>query len=166
MQKRNPAAVFIFSFITFGIYSIVWSVKTKNEMNKLGSDIPTAWLIIIPFVNYYWYWKYSEGVEKATSGKISAIMAFVLLILLSFVGMAIIQNEFNKTTVVQEVGATAPVNTPDSAPIQPTNFAQSATSAFQTPASEAQPQVVTQVEPTNSQQPPQPPITPQVPPQV
>ena len=96
MQKRSPLAVFFLSLITFGIYAIVWQVKTKGELNRLGAQIPTAWLLIVPFVNWYWLWKYSEGVEHVTGGKMSGVMAFVLLFLLGFIGMAILQNEFNK----------------------------------------------------------------------
>ena len=29
-------------FVTLGISSLVWFVKTKNEMKNLGPDIPTA----------------------------------------------------------------------------------------------------------------------------
>jgi membrane protease YdiL (CAAX protease family) len=104
MKHRNPFAVVVFSIITFGIYALVWQVKTKGEMNKLGAQIPTAWLIIIPFVNIWWLWKYSEGVGKVTNEKLSAVMSFVLLFLLSIIGMAIVQNEFNKL-------GTAPVAT-------------------------------------------------------
>ena len=51
MKKRNPIAVLLLPFITFGIYAIVWMVKTKGEMVAKGAEIPTAWLIIIPLVN-------------------------------------------------------------------------------------------------------------------
>lgn len=117
MKNRSPVAVFFLSIITFGIYSIVWQVKTKNELNKLGASIPTAWLLIIPFVNIYWLWKYSEGVEKATNGTMSGVLAFVLLFLLGVIGMAILQNEYNK------LGAGVPTVTPGSAsagPMPPT----------------------------------------------
>ena len=53
MKNRNPILVILLALITFGIYSLVWFVKTKNEMNTKGATIPTAWLIIIPLVNYY-----------------------------------------------------------------------------------------------------------------
>ena len=96
MKQRSPIAVFLLPFVTFGIYSLVWQVKTKNELNSLGADIPTAWLIIVPFVNLYWLWKYSEGVEKVTNGAVTAILAFVLQFLLGSIGEAILQNEFNK----------------------------------------------------------------------
>ena len=59
--------------------------------------IPTAWLLIIPIVNIWWIWKYSEGVDMATNKEISGPIAFILLFLLGFIGMAIIQASFNKT---------------------------------------------------------------------
>jgi hypothetical protein len=87
--------VFFLSLITFGIYGLVWYVKTKNEMNAKGAQIPTAWLIIIPIANIYWLWKYSEGVESVTSKEMSAGLAFVLIFLLGVIGMAIVQSKFN-----------------------------------------------------------------------
>lgn len=96
MKSRNPLAVLVLSFITFGIYSLYWQVSTKVEMNRLGAKIPTAWLIIIPFVNIYWLWKYSEGVEQITDSKTTAPVAFILEIALNVLGMAVLQIEFNK----------------------------------------------------------------------
>jgi hypothetical protein len=98
MKKRNPLAVFFLPFLTFGIYSIVWYVSTKEEMVKRGADIPTAWLIIIPFVNLYWLWKYSKGVAHVTNYGMSAGGTFALLIFLSVIGMAIVQDAFNKVS--------------------------------------------------------------------
>jgi hypothetical protein len=127
MKQRNPFAVFFFSIITLGIYGLVWHVKTKNEMNKLGAKIPTAWLLIIPFVNYYWYWKYSEGVEQVTNKELSTPLAFVLLILLGVIGSAVIQLEFNKVgdhPVAAADPAYPPVapTTPDVTGTTPTSF--------------------------------------------
>ena len=96
MTQRNPAAVFVLCFITLGIYGIVWYVKTKGEMNAKGAEIPTAWLMIIPFVNWYWLWKWSQGVEKVTGGASSAGVAFILMFLLGPIGAAVIQSKFNK----------------------------------------------------------------------
>ena len=122
MKQRSPIAVFFLSLITIGIYAIVWEVKTKNEMNKLGAEIPTAWLLIIPFVNIYWTWKYSQGVEKVTQGKISGILAFILLYLLSIIGMAIIQDTFNNVATADAAGGqgTGPAypSSADSPPVQ------------------------------------------------
>lgn len=106
MKQRNPLAVIFLPLVTFGIYSLVWEVKTKNEMNQLGADIPTAWLLVIPFVNYYWLWKYCLGVEKTTNNSMSAVMAFVLVFLLGNIGAAIIQNEFNKLGTTPALAST------------------------------------------------------------
>ena len=70
MKTRNPALVIIFSIVTLGIYALYWFVKTKRKMNSIGVSIPTAWLIIIPFVNIYWLWKYCDGVEVVTKEKL------------------------------------------------------------------------------------------------
>ncbi|MCB1189093.1 MAG: DUF4234 domain-containing protein [Leptospiraceae bacterium] len=98
MENRNPIVVFLLTCITCGIYAIVWCVKTKEEMNAKGAEIPTAWLLILPFINFYWYWKYSEGVEKVTKSEVSAAIVFVLLLLLGPIGMAVVQNYFNKVS--------------------------------------------------------------------
>ena len=65
-------------------------------MNIRGSRIPTAWLIIIPLVNFYWYWKWCEGVETTTKNSISTVVAFLLICVLGFIAMPIIQDKFNK----------------------------------------------------------------------
>ncbi len=97
VTKRSVATVIILTFVTFGIYSLVWAVKTKNEMNSLGANVPTAWMILIPFIGpLLWYWKFSGGVEHVTAGKMSGVIAFILIVLLGFIGMAIIQAELNK----------------------------------------------------------------------
>ncbi len=96
MTKRNPIVVFLLPLITFGIYGIVWYVKTKGEMIAKGADIPTAWLLIIPIANLFWLWQYGKGVEKISEGKTNAATVFVLMILLGSIGMAVVQNSFNQ----------------------------------------------------------------------
>ncbi len=96
MKRRSPLGLIVLSIVTFGIYTLVWYVKTKREMNAQGASIPTAWLIIVPFVSYYWLWKFCVGVEKVTKGGMSAAVAFLLAWLLSVIGMAIIQSSLNK----------------------------------------------------------------------
>jgi hypothetical protein len=114
MKKRSPAAVLLLPFVTFGIYSWYWAVKTKGEMNKQGEQIPTAWIWLIPLVgSIWWYWKYSEGVEHVTKGKMEKIIAFILLMLLGMIGEAIIQDTFNNL----DVAVAAANNSP--APAQP-----------------------------------------------
>jgi len=95
MTKRSPVGVVLLSLVTCGIYGIVWYVKTKGEMNRLGASIPTAWLLIIPFVNIYWVWKYAEGVQLVTKGAQSAVTIFLLLLFCGIIGMPVTQSAFN-----------------------------------------------------------------------
>ncbi len=99
MQHRGPVMVLFLSLITFGIYSLVWFVKTKNEMNTKGAKIPTAWLLIIPLIDYFWLWKFCEGVEVVTNKEMGAGVAFLLVFFLGVIGMAIIQNKLNKVAI-------------------------------------------------------------------
>lgn len=96
MKKRSPVAVFILPFVTFGIYALVWMVKTKNEMNAKGAEIPTAWLLIVPIANIFWQWKWAQGVEKVTGGQMTGIVAFLVVWALGPIGSALIQSNFNK----------------------------------------------------------------------
>ncbi len=98
MRKRSIAEFIILSLITFGIYTLLWLVSTKIEMNQKGAKIPTAWLLIVPFANIYWYWKYSEAVEMVTKKEVTTVIAFLLILALQLIGMAVIQYEFNKTS--------------------------------------------------------------------
>lgn len=87
--------VLVYGIITFGIYHIIWYVKTKREMVARGADIPTSWLMIIPLVNFWWFWIYCEGVEKTTKGKLSGIGMFLLLMIVGFILPSVVQSAFN-----------------------------------------------------------------------
>jgi Domain of unknown function (DUF4234) len=95
MQTRSVAGVIILTIVTFGIYALIWHVKTKNEMVEQGADIPTAWLLIVPIANIYWYWKWCGGVDYVTGGKMNQAVAFLLSLLLGLIGMAVVQDSLN-----------------------------------------------------------------------
>lgn len=97
MRQRSVVGVVLFPLLTFGIYGLYWLVSTKKELNTNGADIPTAWLIIIPLANIYWLWKYYEGAEKVTNGKVSGVLMFVLgLFITNLIPYAICQDAYNK----------------------------------------------------------------------
>ena len=106
MRNRSVIMLIVWTFVTLGFYPLYWMVSTKNEMNRVGAQIPTAWLLIVPIVSIFWFWKYSEGVGVVTRGKLSGPVAFLLLFLLSIIGMAIVQSQFNQ--VQAEGGAQLP----------------------------------------------------------
>jgi cbb3-type cytochrome oxidase subunit 3 len=95
IEKRSILKVYVLGIITLGIYFLYWLVKTKNELNELGAQIPTAWLIIIPIANWYWLYKYAEGFAKVTK-KESAILWFLLFFFVGIVMPAIVQSELNR----------------------------------------------------------------------
>lgn len=96
VKHRNIFLVYLFSFITFGIYSLYWMVSTKNEINKKGAKIPTAWLIIVPIANIYWIYKYSEGFSQKIKKDNNAILWFFLYFFVGIIMPAIVQSELNK----------------------------------------------------------------------
>lgn len=96
IKKRNIVLVYVFSIITLGIYAIYWMVSTKNEMNELGAEIPTAWLLIIPIANLYWVYKYCEGFATKVKKDNHPILWFLLFIIIGIIMPAIVQSELNK----------------------------------------------------------------------
>lgn len=98
MKNRNPLVVFLLSILTGGIYGWYWLVKTKSEMNKLGEKIPTAWIWLIPIVgSFWWLWKYAEGVEHVSKNELNMFLSLLALYLLGPIGMAIVQEAFNRS---------------------------------------------------------------------
>ncbi len=96
VKHRNVVLVYLFFMITFGIYGIYWLVSTKNEMNSLGAQIPTGWLLIIPIANIYWVYKYCEGFAQYVKKDNNAVLWFVLYIFVGIIMPAIVQLELNK----------------------------------------------------------------------
>ena len=96
IKKRNILLVYLFSFITFGIYAIYWLVKTKEEIKGLGAEIPTGWLIILPIGNLYWLYRYCEGFSTKVKKDDNTLLWFIVAILVGIVMPAIVQSELNK----------------------------------------------------------------------
>jgi len=115
MKNRNPLVVFLLSFLTCGIYGWYWFIKTKDEMNKMGEKIPTIWIWLIPVVGqFWWFWKYSEGVERVSQKELNLFLTLIALFLLGPIGMAIVQEAFNRasTPVATATASTSSVYQP------------------------------------------------------
>lgn len=112
MKKRSILAVVLLPFVTLGIYSLYWFMKTKGELNAKGAQIPTAWLLIIPLVNIWWLWKYFEGAEQVTNSKVNSILLFVLgVFVTSLISMALCQDAYNN------LGDDVSINTDSNSPV-------------------------------------------------
>lgn len=114
MRQRSIVGVVLFPLLTLGIYGLYWLVSTKKELNENGADVPTAWLIIIPLANIYWLWKYYEGAEKVTQGKVSGVLMFVLgLFITNLIPYALCQDAYNKLSASAPApGAIEPPTSP------------------------------------------------------
>ncbi|HIC01057.1 TPA: hypothetical protein EYO63_15335 [Candidatus Poribacteria bacterium] len=80
MTKRNLLLVWLFTCLTQGLYTLFWYVKTKREMTMQGQNILPAWMLIIPFANWYWLWNYSQAVSKVINQKLRPITVYKILI--------------------------------------------------------------------------------------
>lgn len=149
MKNRSILKMILLTIITFGLYFIYWSYSTTKEMRKLGGDIPFFLLFFIPFVNIWWVWKYSKAVEKVTGEKLSAILSFILLYAVGFIGIFIVQDSFNNLPAGAE-----PV-VPSEQPVQPLEPASATAVASPT---ESQPPSPAPVSPS-----PEPVSSPQAP---
>ena len=80
MVKRNLFLVWLLTSLTQGLYTLFWYVKTKREMTNRGESIRPAWMLIIPVVNWYWLWNYSQAVSKVINQKLRPITVYKILI--------------------------------------------------------------------------------------
>jgi hypothetical protein len=97
MKLRSPAAPLLLPIVTLGIYTLVWHVKTKNELNQtIANRIPTAWLLILPIANIFWLIAFSRGAREF-NGTGTTAGTFWLLAILGPIGEAVLQARFNRT---------------------------------------------------------------------
>jgi hypothetical protein len=97
IRERNIVAIYLLSFVTLGIYTLYWIVQTKEEINGLGGEIPTAWLILVPFVGYYYFaYKYCEAFSERVKKDNNAVLWFLLCVFVGIIMPAIVQSELNK----------------------------------------------------------------------
>lgn len=96
IKKRNPVWVVIFSIITLGIYLIYWFVQTKNEINSLGANIPSAWLLIVPLGNIYLIYRYCDAFSEHVKRDRLGVAWFLVVCVCPPVMPIIVQVELNK----------------------------------------------------------------------
>lgn len=96
IKAKNLWAVYGLMFLTFGIYGLVWSVKSKRDMNALGAEIPTSWLLLVPIANIYWLYKYCEGFANHVAKDDGALKWFLVSFFIGFVTPYIVQSKLNE----------------------------------------------------------------------
>lgn len=88
--------MFFLTIFTFGIYYLYWTVKTKNELNRMGGRIPTAFLLIIPVANFYFWYKYAQSYTTYIKKGSEPLLYLLVIALVGWVGMFIIQDGLNE----------------------------------------------------------------------
>lgn len=96
IEKRSILRIYLFSFFTFGIYMLFWLVRTKEEINSLGAEIPTAWLLVVPIANLYWMYRYAEGFSVHVRKDNNPALWFVVDLLAGIIMPAIVQGDLNR----------------------------------------------------------------------
>ena len=108
MKNRNLVTVVLLSIVTFGIYEIVWFVKTKGELTRQGGDIPTSWLFFVPIASIYWLYKYCMAAEEVTANlKGIVVFASFMAINVLFVVMVNVLSTLSNASNSGESSATA-----------------------------------------------------------
>jgi hypothetical protein len=95
IKERNIFLVYLYSVLSFGIYSMYWMVSTKRDINSLGGEIPSTWICVIPFAGIYYNYKYCESFAKEVKKDGNTIMYFCLSMFLWPVIPALVQSSLN-----------------------------------------------------------------------
>ena len=105
IMYRNVITVYVLMVVTFGFYGLIWTVKSKRDMNALGASIPTSWLLLVPFVSLYYYYKYCEGYSTYIKRDNNTILWFLVAMIAGIVLPAIVQADLNKIALQLESGS-------------------------------------------------------------
>ncbi len=106
-KTRSPLAVVLLTFITLGVYGLVWMYKfskeviiyTEDPKASPGLDLFLS-IIIFPYI-IYWFYKYGKMVDRAQekAGQPPREMSVVYAILTPFglfiINMALMQLDMN-----------------------------------------------------------------------
>ncbi|MDR0462865.1 MAG: hypothetical protein LBG64_01430 [Pseudomonadales bacterium] len=97
MKNRSPIVVaLVLPLVTCFLYPIYWFIVTGNEMSQRGVDLPAIWWVFIPGLNLVWLFKWAQGVEQISNGKVSAITLFIIGFVFLPAEMFIAQKAFNE----------------------------------------------------------------------
>lgn len=112
MKQKNVVTCVILSFVTCGIYGIIWFINLTDDAARLNNNNDFSGgkaflftLITCGIYGIYWYYKmgkelYSARVARNINGSDSSVLYLILGILgLGIVNYVLMQNEINELAV-------------------------------------------------------------------
>jgi len=97
MRNRSIVGIVVLTVITFGLYTIYWFATTRGDLNRAGGRIPTTFLLIIPFANFYYLYVFADNFCRIVlKNESQRIGYFLLITLLMPIGVIIYQYHINE----------------------------------------------------------------------
>ncbi len=103
--KVNTGEVFFLSFLTFGLFYILWSFYTLRKVKMITEDTTPSFpeclfFIFLPcYASYWFYTRYENLNEKLSEIKDRGVLSMILsLIFLSPLSLSILQRDLNKVS--------------------------------------------------------------------
>lgn len=81
-ETSGTKRIFLYHYLTLGFYFIVWCARSRREIQRSAGRqlIPTLWLLIVPFGNFWWMWQYSQALEYVSYRRIKGSDVFLLYV--------------------------------------------------------------------------------------
>jgi hypothetical protein len=96
VKYRSVGMDYLLGLVTLGIYPIYWYIATKDEINSLGGNVPTGFLLFVPIINFYWMYKYCEGFSNYVAKDNNPAKWFLITFFAGFLNPFLMQPEYNK----------------------------------------------------------------------
>lgn len=100
-KKRSLVVMAFLMLLTGGLYFFYWLYVTKEDINRLGGNIPTFWFAVIPFLNIYFDYHYAYNFMRYIrheSDDFLVLVFCVLLVCLPVIAPFFIQHALNRYT--------------------------------------------------------------------
>lgn len=116
IMRRSIILCIVFSFITFGIYTIYWFVVLTNEMNReshhphqtSGGISFILNFVSLGFYGWYWAWKMGEKSDilknrylEYTSTDTRVLYLVLQILGFNIINLALCQYELNKASDIR-----------------------------------------------------------------
>ncbi|MDR3313668.1 MAG: DUF4234 domain-containing protein, partial [Oscillospiraceae bacterium] len=106
LQEKSVGLCMLFSFITFGIYSIFWIHQLCKKLRLLAGESPVcggevALILFVPFYSLYWLHTRGKKLHEAANrcgvplGDNSMMFLVLGILGLGIVAYALMQNDLN-----------------------------------------------------------------------